>query len=142
MSEDSEAPPGYPAPATLYKGAVGLLLGAAVFLVAIVLAYTSEPRHLHGATWLGYALGVVLVAVLAGFVVIQVRLRHERRRRSAIGGWLALVGVVCILGAGSLSSHANATYGRALLVTGFGVCLGLGGTALYFARHPVEGDGS
>ena len=137
MSEDAGPPP-FASPATLYKVATGLLLGAAVFLVAAVLTYGSEPGHQHGATWLGYALGVVLVAVLAGFVVIQVRLRRERRRRSARGTWLAVAGVVCIIAAGALSPSANATYGGALLVAGFGICLGLGLMALRFARRPVD----
>jgi drug/metabolite transporter (DMT)-like permease len=109
-----------------------------VFLVAAVLTYGSEPGHQHSATWLGYALGVVLVAVLAGFVVIQVRLRRERRRRSARGTRLAVAGVVCIIAAGALSPSANATYGGALLVAGFGICLGLGLMALRFARRPVD----
>lgn len=137
MAEDSGAPPGYPPPATLYKAAAGCAVAAAVFLVAIVLLYASEAGHLHGATWLGFALGLVLAAVLAGFAVIQIRLRRERRRRSAIGGWLTLAGVICVLGAGSVSSHANATYGGALLVAGLGICLGLGGAAFWFARHPA-----
>jgi drug/metabolite transporter (DMT)-like permease len=136
MSQDADEPQsGYPPPATLYRIAVGLLLGAAVFLAAIVLVYASEPGHVHGATWLGSALGGVLVGVLAGFVLIQVRLRRERRRRSARGTWLAVAGVVCIVAAGALSPSANATYAGALLVAGFGVCLGLGVTALRFARR-------
>jgi drug/metabolite transporter (DMT)-like permease len=140
MSEEYETPPGYPAPGTLHKAAVGLLFGAAVFLVATVLVYVSEAGHLHGASWLGFALGVVLVAVLAGFVLIQVRLRRERHRRSSRGAGLAVIGVVCLVAAGALSPAANATYGGALLVAGFGVCLVLGLTALHFARHPVETD--
>ena len=142
MSEDFESPPGYPTSRTLYRAAAGLLLGAAGFLVATVLTYVSEAGHLHRASWLGFLLGGVLVAVLAGFVLIQVRLRHERQRRSAHGLWLALAGVGALVVAGVLSPAANTTYGGALLVGGLGVCLGLGVTALHLARHPADGQGS
>jgi len=134
MTEDS----GLPSPRTLYGAAAGLLPAAAVFAVAIVLDYTSQSARLHGATWLGFLLGLVLAGVLAGFGYIQVRLRRERQRRSAVGGWLAVAGVVAVLGAGALSGSPNATYGGALLVAGFGLCLGLGLLALHFARHPGD----
>ncbi len=140
MAEDSGDPPGYPPPATLYKVVAGCAVAATVFLVAIVLTYASEAGHLHGATWLGFGLGVVLAAVLGGFAAIQVRLRRERRRRSTIGGWLAVAGVVCVLGAGALSSSANATYGGALLVAGLGLSLGIGAVALHVARRPVDSE--
>ena len=136
MTEDA----GLPQPGTLFRLAAGFLLAAAVFAVAIVLDYTSQAGHLHGATWLGFLLGVVLAGVLAGFGYIQVRLRRERQRRGALGGWLAAAGVVAVAGAGTLSGSPNATFGGALLVAGLGICLGLGLTALHFARRPRQPD--
>ena len=137
MSDDA-GPQRFAPPATLYKVAAGFLAGAVVFAIATVLTYVTEPGHLHAATWLGFALGVVLVAVMAGFVAIQVRLRHERRRRSSTGLRLTLAGVAAVLGAGALSPSAHATFGGALLIAGLGICLGLGAVALHFARHPGE----